>query len=512
MISMPDSINTDISISDMLTIILQSKKQKAQQAELEQQKSNDINQLKYIEHSNGSNHKNHMIHTNHTNHTTQLINNKYDSLIDIDIDIKCRDCNSRHIIELNGYYVCQSCSLINDCIIDSGQEWRFFGSDDNKTTDPARCDMTSNDLLPKTSIGALVGFGTKENKTSKLLRNMSYWNSISYSDSTLITAFNNITVLSQNAGISQCIIEEAKYMYKKVTDVKSSRRTKKEAMKAGSVILACKAKGVPRNYNEIATIFKLKNNKTFRKSIKTFEEIWNNIQLLENGITQEIKNNNRLNNKNTHINKKTHINKSNYNSNSDVSSNDSSSDSNDSSSDSENVDLEYNQPNQHIELNTIPHLEIDNTINTAPILYTYPDTYQNKTIIDKNIIDIQTSDMKIIKIDNIATTKMTYKTLQNLQKYITKLHRFACILGFNDKVFEACRIILTHVESEKYLDKHTPLSRTSTVIYYVVDKYKINVNKYQILQTCEVSEVTINKCYQELLKFNNEIIKLQISI
>ena len=32
-------------------------------------------------------------------------------------------------------------------------------------------------------------------------------------------------------------------------------------MKAGCIMLACKLKGVPRNCNEIATIFKLKNNK-----------------------------------------------------------------------------------------------------------------------------------------------------------------------------------------------------------------------------------------------------------
>jgi transcription initiation factor TFIIIB Brf1 subunit/transcription initiation factor TFIIB len=87
---------------------------------------------------------------------------------------------------------------------------------------------------------------------------MNHWNAIPYRESSLLETFNNITIMAQNASISQCIIEEAKYMYKKVTDIKSSRRTKKEAMKAGCIMLACKLKGVPRNCNEIAQIFKLK--------------------------------------------------------------------------------------------------------------------------------------------------------------------------------------------------------------------------------------------------------------
>ena len=90
--------------------------------------------------------------------TNKVISKDYDNLIDISIDIKCNDCKSRNMIELNGYYVCQKCGLYNDCIIDSGQEWRFYGADDSKGNDQSRCDIPTNELLPKTSIGSLVGF------------------------------------------------------------------------------------------------------------------------------------------------------------------------------------------------------------------------------------------------------------------------------------------------------------------------------------------------------------------
>ena len=81
----------------------------------------------------------------------------------------------------------------------------------------------------------------------------------------------------------------------------------------------------------------------------------------------------------------------------------------------------------------------------------------------------------------------------------------------DEKIFEACRIILTHVENEKYLDKHTPLSRTSAVIFYLNEKMKLNINKHHILQTCEISEVTINKCYQKLMKYNDELENIKIN-
>ena len=84
--------------------------------------------------------------------------------------------------------------------------------------------------------------------------------------------------------------------------------------------------------------------------------------------------------------------------------------------------------------------------------------------------------------------------------------------GFDEKIFEACRIILIHTENEKYLDKHTPLSRTSAVIYYIIDRLGININKHQLLQTCEVSDVTINKCYQKLMKYKKEMLNISISI
>ena len=73
----------------------------------------------------------------------------FDQINDIMLDINCNACNSKNIAEINGFYVCQDCGLCNDCIIDSGQEWRFYGADENKGSDPSRCDIPTNELLPE---------------------------------------------------------------------------------------------------------------------------------------------------------------------------------------------------------------------------------------------------------------------------------------------------------------------------------------------------------------------------
>ena len=90
------------------------------------------------------------------------------------------------------------------------------------------------------------------------------------------------------------------------------------------------------------------------------------------------------------------------------------------------------------------------------------------------------------------------------------MHRFTCTLGFNDTVFDACKTLLIYIEKKKYLDKHTPLSRISTIIYYIIERLNITINKHHILQTCEISQVTINKCYQKLMKYKTELENIKL--
>jgi transcription initiation factor TFIIIB Brf1 subunit/transcription initiation factor TFIIB len=354
-------------------------------------------------------------------------------------NFKCIECNGYRIKEIDGYYVCLKCGLKIESVIDAGQEWRNYNNDDSRGIDQSRCDMPTNELLPKSSMGGLVGWNAKETFTTKRIRNMSRWYSTTYKESSLMEIFNNITIIAMNSGLNQCIIEESKHMFKRVSEVKSARRTKKDGMKAGAIALACKLKGCPRNSAEIAKICRLKNNKTLRRGIKGFEEIWNNIILNEKHAEKALV---------------------------------------DSKKALRNT-IEANSEHSHNESES-------------------DDDTEDKNSEDDSINDTDSdSDAEAEAEDEIESN--THNDI--LANYTGKLHRFISALGLDDKVFQACKKILDHVEIYNYLDKHNPLSRIASILFYVIDRLNIKIKKYQIIQICQVSQVTIDKCYQKLMKY-----------
>lgn len=331
------------------------------------------------------------------NKIKDLLNRENNENLDIEDNVQyCKECKSNNLLEKYGNYICSDCGLFNGKVIDFKQEWRYYGSEDNKNVDPSRCGIPTNELLPQSSIGSVIGFGSNESHMMRRIRNMQYWNTIPYRESSLLESFNNISIICQNAGLSSCIIEEAKYMYKQVSEVKTSRRTKKEAMKGASVYWACQLKGVPRSCKEIAKIFNIKDVKIMNKAIKKFDEIWNSL-------------------KNKNINKKE------FDTEVDL-----------------NKNLEFNEDEQK------------------------------------------------------------YESLQYL-------HRYCCNLKVNDYIYNLSKKIVIFIEKKKILETHNPLSRIAAALYYIIEHTKLDIKKQNIIDICDVSEVTINKCYLKLLKFSTEI-------
>ena len=68
----------------------------------------------------------------------------------------CVNCNHIDLyFDLNkGYNVCTNCGTINNKILDTNAEWRYYNSDDGKI-DPSRCGCPSNPYLPKSSLGTM---------------------------------------------------------------------------------------------------------------------------------------------------------------------------------------------------------------------------------------------------------------------------------------------------------------------------------------------------------------------
>lgn len=186
----------------------------------------------------------------------------------------CEYCFSTNILLDAGNYICTDCNCIADRFIDAQAEWRYYGHEDSKSSDPTRCGAPTNDLLPDSSLGSIISSSTYENYTMKLIRKYHMWNSMTYKERTLYNIFDNITLSAVNNGISATIIEEAKNLYKKLSESRISRGENRSGLIASSIYMSCKSNKVPRSAKEIAKIFNLKTT-TMTKGCKKFFDIMN---------------------------------------------------------------------------------------------------------------------------------------------------------------------------------------------------------------------------------------------
>lgn len=228
----------------------------------------------------------------------ELLNGKYEDLVRMDniiermehddsniieneeLDEYCGNCGSFNMTNTLGHNTCIDCGNIESVLVDTGKNWRGLGVNDSGKTDPARCGMATNDLVPNASIGTVISSKTNESYGMKKMRQVQIWNSFSYSDSSIINACNIMKTIGSNSGISNCIIEEAENMYVMVKKDRSYKKTRKIALQAASLQYACKLKKVPRSTDEIAEMFGL-TSKDLRKSSKIFHEIWTSLKLKE---------------------------------------------------------------------------------------------------------------------------------------------------------------------------------------------------------------------------------------
>ena len=64
----------------------------------------------------------------------------------------CCDDTDNHLLG-EGMIICKCCNNTITNIIDTA-EWRFYGANDSKSSDPTRCGMPVNQLLPESSVGS----------------------------------------------------------------------------------------------------------------------------------------------------------------------------------------------------------------------------------------------------------------------------------------------------------------------------------------------------------------------
>ena len=186
----------------------------------------------------------------------------------------CEHCQGSRIFVEDGQYVCGSCYTVQSRVIDNGAEWRYYGAEDSRDDDPNRCGMATNPLLPRSSLGSVIGGRRNDNLDMRRIRRFQMWNSMPYWERQLLKMFDEITANTQNHGIPNKVVDDAKVMYKQVSDLKISRGENKEGLLASCIFYACIQNKTPRAAKEIARMFRIdtmvltKGNARFQNLLK----------------------------------------------------------------------------------------------------------------------------------------------------------------------------------------------------------------------------------------------------
>lgn len=183
--------------------------------------------------------------------------------------IRCCD-DIKNYSSDGGIIICAICHNTISNIID-GPEWRYYGANDTKNSNPTRCGMPINELLPQSSSGTSISYRGGGAEMQRV-RKFQQWNGIPYKERSLLKVFQEISEKCKKADIPEIIIKEAQSLYSVISSTKISRGSNRKGIIAACVYFSCKDSNVPRSVNEIADIFGIKNT-ILTKGCKQFKEI-----------------------------------------------------------------------------------------------------------------------------------------------------------------------------------------------------------------------------------------------
>jgi len=233
--------------------------------------------------NNNTNNSNKNIKTNNgcinkNNINNNKINNINDKIIKKKKKIYCESCNNDDIIEdtSHGILVCKSCGQVIENLMDLGAEWTQY-NDDNKK-DMTRCSHPISQLLPQSSTATTIS-GT----CSSRIKTLHGWSAMPYKERSLNEVFKIIQKKCFIGKIMRCIEDDAKIMYKNISDCKHItgknigksiilRGKNRISLVAACVLFACKKKDKIRSPKEIGELFNLKYTE-ITKGCKIFQKL-----------------------------------------------------------------------------------------------------------------------------------------------------------------------------------------------------------------------------------------------
>jgi transcription initiation factor TFIIB len=187
----------------------------------------------------------------------------------------CNDCQTDNIIEdtSHGILVCRNCGQVISNLLDIHPEWTQYADGDKKDT--GRNSLTINRLLPQSSIATTIS-----GNCSSRIKTLHGWSAMPYKERSLNEVFKIIQSRCVYGKILKCIEDDAKIMYKNISDCKHLvgknkdkniiiRGINRKSLIAACVLFACRKKDKARSPKEIAELFSLKYTE-ITKGCKTF--------------------------------------------------------------------------------------------------------------------------------------------------------------------------------------------------------------------------------------------------
>jgi transcription initiation factor TFIIB len=182
--------------------------------------------------------------------------------------------------------------MINDNVIDESPEWRYYGADDNKSSNPTRCGGNSNDFYNDASLGSNISLG---GSTSYEMWRIAWYhncNIMNYKERNFHEYISLMNNYASHADIPVCVIKEAENIYKSIIDYRTSvnlhefRHPTREAVLASCILEASRINDCPRSPAEISEIFHIERS-VFVNGHKEFKKYWDVVKRNNQNIMDE---------------------------------------------------------------------------------------------------------------------------------------------------------------------------------------------------------------------------------
>ena len=207
----------------------------------------------------------------------------------------CDYCQFSLLFSEEGFLTCinPKCGIIYKDIVDQSAEWKYYGADDNQTSDPTRCGMPINSLLEESSYGCKVLCIGPMSYEMRKIRRYTEWQSMPYKEKSQYDEFQTITTMAQHSGIPKMIIDDAIRYHKKISEFDLTfRGDNRDGILAASIYISCRINNFPRTAKEISHIFNLdvtsatKGCKNALSIINTIEKDMDNKEKTNFGTTK----------------------------------------------------------------------------------------------------------------------------------------------------------------------------------------------------------------------------------